>query len=233
MKKIAIMQPYFFPYIGYWQLINSVDEFVVYDNIKYTKKGWINRNRFLQNGKDELFSIQIKSDSDYLDVVNRKISENFDRDKLVKQLSSAYSKAPFFKDNFPVIKEIILFDEQNLFKYIHNSVEKICEYLEIKTKIIISSSIDIDHKNLKSQDKVIAICKALGAEQYINPIGGTELYEKDVFKQHGIELSFLKANELVYKQLGNEFVPWLSIVDVLMFNSREDVKKYLNNYTLS
>ena len=232
MKKIAIMQPYFFPYIGYWQLINSVDEFVVYDNIKYTKKGWINRNRFLQNGKDELFSIQIKSDSDYLDVVNRKISENFDRDKLVNQLSSAYSKAPFFKDNFPIIKEIILFDEQNLFKYIHNSIEKICKFLGIETKIIISSTINIDHKNLKSQDKVIAICKALDAKIYINPIGGTELYEKDIFKQNGVKLSFLKANELVYKQLGNEFVPWLSIVDVLMFNPKEKILEMLGNYEL-
>ena len=79
--KLAIMQPYFFPYIGYFQLIKSVDEFVIYDNIQYTKKGWINRNRILVNGTDYLISLPLKKDSDYLNVVDRQLAESWEKDR--------------------------------------------------------------------------------------------------------------------------------------------------------
>lgn len=231
-KKIAIMQPYFLPYIGYWQLIKSVDEFVVYDNIKYTKKGWINRNRFLQNGKDELFSISLRSGEDSLSVVERFISDEFQRKKLVSQLEGAYRKAPHFSENFPIFKQIIDNPEDNLFLYILNSIYVICDYLGIKTKITISSSLDIDHKNLKSQDKVLAICKELKANKYINAIGGTELYDKFVFKDNDIDLHFLKCKEIKYTQFTNDFVPWLSILDVAMFNSKDRIREMLNAYDI-
>lgn len=231
-KKIAIMQPYFLPYIGYWQLINAVDEFVVYDNIKYTKKGWINRNRFLLNGKDELFSIPLKSDSDFLDVRERFIADSFDREKLLNQLKAAYNKAPQFKNAIPVFEEIINNREENVFLYILNSIKIICDHLGIRTKITISSSIDINHKNLKSQDKVLAICKKLKADKYINAIGGTELYEKSTFKENGLDLCFLKSKEINYNQLNGGFVPWLSILDVAMFNSKEKVQEMLNAYDI-
>ncbi len=78
--KLAIMQPYFFPYIGYFQLINTVDEFVVYDNIEFTKKGWINRNRILVNGKDEYITLPIKKDSDFLHVKDRFLAETWSKD---------------------------------------------------------------------------------------------------------------------------------------------------------
>lgn len=223
--KTAIMQPYFLPYIGYWQLINSVDIFVIYDDIQYTKKGWFNRNRFLQNGKDVLFSIPLKKDSDYLNVGERFISSEFDRKKLIAQFKNAYAKAPYLKETMPLLEEIINCDETNLFKYIHNSVTKICEYLKIDTKIVISSTLDIN-KELKAEKKVLALCKATGATTYINAIGGIELYDKEEFAQNGIDLTFIKSNSIEYNQFGN-FVPWLSIVDVLMFNNEKEVQKML------
>lgn len=229
--KISIMQPYFLPYIGYWQLINAVDVFVVYDNIQYTKKGWFNRNRFLKNGKDALFSVALKNDSDYLNVDGRFVSPEFDKRKLIAQLQNAYNKAPYIKDVMPLVEKTIMFDEENLFKFIFNSIQNICNYLDIKTKLIISSAVNIDH-NLKAEKKVIEICKALGATQYINPIGGVELYDKEEFENEGINLNFIKSNDIEYKQFDNEFVPWLSIVDVLMFNSKEEVKKMLGDYNL-
>lgn len=231
--KIAIMQPYFLPYIGYFQLINAVDVFVVYDNIQYTKKGWFNRNRFLQNGKDAYFTIPLKKDSDYLNVVDRTVALDFNKNKLLNQLREAYKKAPHFLQGFSFFEECVQHDESNLFKYIYYSITKVVEVLDIQTRIIVSSSIDIDH-SLRAQDKVLAICKALNADTYFNPIGGVELYSKENFEENGVKLHFINSEPLEYKQFKNdEFVPWLSIIDVMMFNDLENIKKMLQNYEVS
>lgn len=232
-KKLAIMQPYIFPYIGYFQLINSVDEFIIYDNIQFTKKGWINRNRILANGKDQLITIPLKKDSDYLDIVERELSESWEKDKnkILNVIKSSYNKAPYFQEAFNIILECLNNPERNLFKFIYDSIILINEYLEIKTPIVISSSINADHA-LKSQDKVLSLCKAQKADVYINSIGGVKLYDKEIFKHNEIELNFIKSNPIEYKQFKNEFVPWLSIIDVLMFNSKDTIKNYLNEYTL-
>ncbi|MDP2685279.1 MAG: WbqC family protein [bacterium] len=230
--KIAIMQPYFFPYIGYFQLVNAVDVFIIYDNIKYTKKGWINRNRILQNGKDTLISLAIKSDSDYLHVCDREISESFNKNSFLNRIKGAYRNAPYFAQVYPMLEGIIKYENSNLFTFLHNSIMQALNKLDITTKIEISSNIDIDH-NLKSQDKVIALCKALGATTYINAIGGIDLYSKTAFSNNNIDLKFIKSNPLVYTQFKHEFCPWLSIIDVMMFNSIGNIHEYLNsNYEL-
>ena len=227
------MQPYFMPYIGYFQLINSVDQFVIYDNIQYTKKGWINRNRILANRKDQLITLPIKKDSDYLNVVERELSESWEKDKgkMLNVIKSSYSKAPYFQETFELISKCLNNPEVNLFRFIYDSIILINNYLEIKTPIVISSTIDTNH-TLKSQDKVISLCKEQDADVYINSIGGVELYDKKIFKQNKIELNFIKSNPIQYIQFNNEFVSWLSIIDVMMFNSKEQIKEYLNNYTL-
>jgi hypothetical protein len=229
--KIAIMQPYFLPYIGYFQLINSVDIFVIYDNIKYTKKGWINRNRYLQNGKDADFSISLKNDSDSLDVKDRVISSEFNKNKLFNQIKEAYRKAPFFDQGMALIRKVVSNEEINLFKYIYFSVKEICNYLNIKTQIVVSSHIAIDHA-LKGQEKVIAICKYFDADVYINAIGGQELYSVERFKEVEIDLKFIKSEVVEYKQFDNEFIPWLSILDVIMFNDNDNINEMLKRYRL-
>ena len=222
------MQPYFLPYIGYWQLISAVDVFVVYDNIKYTKKGWINRNRYLQNGTDALFSLPLKKDSDLLNVVDREMAADFSADKLLNQFRGAYFRAPHFKEVSPLLEHILRFDDHNLFRYIYHSIVCLCQHLGLDTKIIVSSKVTIDH-SLKAQDKVQALCRALGAETYINPIGGMELYSKEVFKNQGVELQFIKSRPFQYSQFGAGFVPLLSILDVLMFNPLEAVNSAVAN----
>ena len=226
------MQPYFMPYIGYFQLIAAVDQFIVYDNIKYTKKGWINRNRILQNGKDVMFSLPLKNDSDYLDVCERQLTANFNRDKLLNQLNGAYRRAPYFDQTYPLIEQIVQYDEANLFRYLRHSIAKTCEHLVITTEIRISSDIDINH-DLKSQDKVLALCRAAGATTYVNTMGGAALYSKDTFQEKGIELKFIQPKPFEYVQFGAAFVPWLSIVDVLMFNPLAVVQRQISDgYTL-
>lgn len=229
--KLGIMQPYFLPYIGYFQLLNAVDKYVIYDNIQFTKKGWINRNRILQNGKDLLITIPLEKDSDYLDVCERAVSAGFDKKKLVNQIRESYRKAPLFTEMMPLIESIILYDDNNLFNYIFNSVKEICKYLDIDTELIVSSTVSIDH-TLKGQDKVIAICKQLGATEYYNAIGGQELYSVSDFEKENIRLSFVSTNPLEYSQFSNEFVPWLSIIDVIMFNDVDKVREMLNDFKL-
>ena len=215
------MQPYFFPYIGYFQLIAAVDQFIVYDNIKYTKKGWINRNRLLQNGKDEMFSLPLKSASDYLNVCERELAADFNRTKLLNQIKSAYQRAPYFVQTFPLVEQIVRYEDTNLFRFLHHSIARTCEHLGIATEIRISSGIAIDH-DLKNQDKVLALCEAVGASTYVNAVGGMELYSKKMFREKGIELKFIQSKRFEYAQFGDAFVPWLSIIDVMMFNSKEE-----------
>lgn len=230
--KVGIMQPYFLPYIGYWQLLNAVDKYVIYDDVNFIKGGWINRNRMLVNGEPKLFNIQMQGASpnkliNEIEVSNNKVWKK----KLLKTIENSYRKAPFYTDVFPIIEEIINYDECNLAKYLANSIKKVCNYLNIETELIVSSTLYKDN-SLKSQEKVIEICKELKATEYYNAIGGQELYSYEDFKDVDIKLSFLKSNEIKYKQLKDEFVANLSILDVLMFNSINDVRNFLNQYEL-
>lgn len=232
--RVAVMQPYFMPYIGYFQLIASVDKFVIYDNIKYTKKGWINRNRLLLNGAPSTFSLPLSADSDSAQVRERTLALAFDRARLLNQVKGAYARAPYFGDVFPIVEQIVGRSCSNLFEYIYRAVSQIATHLGVATPIVISSTIPIDH-DLKGQDKVLAICHALGANQYVNAIGGMELYAKEDFSRHGIELNFIKTKPIEYQQFPAQasFVPNLSIIDVLMFNPLDRVKQIvLNDFEL-
>lgn len=228
--KLAIMQPYFFPYVGYFQLIAAVDLFIVYDNVKYTKKGWITRNRMLQNGKESIFSLALKGDSDHRMICERQLSPTFDREGLLNRFIGAYRRAPCFARTIELIKQILQFDDPNLFRFLHHSIVKTCEHLGIATEIKVSSHVAIDHE-LKNQDKVLAMCGEVGAEAYVNAIGGMDLYSKESFRKQGINLMFIRSKPFNYAQFGNEFVPWLSIIDVMMFNPLDTIQTCIStNY---
>ncbi|MEG0051019.1 MAG: WbqC family protein [Terrisporobacter sp.] len=230
--KLGIMQPYFLPYIGYWQLLNAVDQYVIYDDVNFIKGGWINRNNILINNEAKLFNIQMKGASSNKLINEIEVSSNqVWKKKFLKTIESSYSKAPFYKEVYPVIEDIINCEEVNLAKYIANSISKVCDYLNINTKLIISSDIEKNNE-LKAQDKVIEICTNLGATEYYNAIGGQELYSYSDFEKSGIKLSFLKTNMSEYKQFNGDFVGGLSIIDVMMFNSASDIKTKLEEYEL-
>lgn len=221
--KLAIMQPYFLPYPGYFQLIAAVDLFVVYDNIKYVKSGWINRNRLCRNGEAATFSLPLKHASDSLDVRERELAAAFDPDKLLNQFRGAYGQAPQFARVFAWLEQVVRHGERNLFRYLEHSIRAACDLLAVGTEIRMSSDIAIDPA-LKKQDKVLALCRAAGARTYVNAIGGTDLYDKEEFRRQGIELQFLRSKPFEYPQFEPGFVPSLSIVDALMFNSLEIVR---------
>lgn len=232
LLKIGIMQPYFFPYIGYWQLINAVDIFVLYDDVNYIKSGWINRNNILLNGEAHKISLSLNQASSYKKINEiTALDDEIKKKKMLNCINATYSHALYFKQVFPMIEDIINFENPNLALLLENQIRQISNYLNINTKIISSSSIKKDN-SLKGQDRVIEICKKNNAQQYINSIGGFDLYNKEDFAKNNLNLSFIKPKNIIYKQFNNEFVPWLSIIDVMMFNSPEKIKEMLDDYEL-
>ncbi len=230
--KLAIMQPYFFPYIGYFQLINAVDKFVVYDDVAYIKNGWINRNRIMVSNKTQYITTPVTNAStNYL--INETQIVNYQRfkNKFLKTIKYNYSKAPYFNEIFNLLKEIFSEDFYYISKLNVSLLFRILDYLKIKTEILIASE-SFGNQDLNSQERVLDICKKENATIYINAIGGTELYDKEKFKNSNINLYFLKPKYISYKQQNNEFIPWLSIIDVMMFNYPEKINKMLNEYSL-
>jgi len=231
--KLAIMQPYLLPYLGYFQLINSVDLFVIYDDVQYIKGGWINRNRILLEDRDHLFTFPVKKRSLNDQIFDRNFGDDFPIfvKRFKRTLEVAYGNAPGYLDAMSLITKVLDSDDLNIARFISRSMIIICDYLSIETKFILSSKIEKDPVS-KGQDRVIEINRLLGSTHYINPIGGMELYSKEAFRKAGIELSFLRMRPVIYKQYGDEFVPNLSIIDVMMFNSREKIKELLGEYDL-
>lgn len=228
--KIAIMQPYFMPYVGYFQLMDVVDEFIVYDNVKYTKKGWFNRNRILINGSDAQITLPLRKDSDFLQVKERYLADTWanERKTILNRIRGAYGKAPHFEETYGLVERIMGCDDRNLFGFLHNSLQLTKDHLGIATPLVVSSSIPMNHE-LKAEDRVITTCKARCAQSYINPIGGLELYCKERFEKEGISLNFIRMDSISYQQFGREFVSSLSIIDVMMFNARKNIREMLED----
>jgi hypothetical protein len=214
------MQPYFLPYIGYFQLIGCCDQFVIYDNIKYTKKGWINRNRILLNGQPEVFSLPLQGGSDALIIQERSLSPDYSAAKLLRKISEPYRRARFYSETVALLECIVNCPQRNLFAFLLHSLTCVMEHLEMSTPVLISSGIDANH-GFKGQDRVLDICRVLNASAYLNAAGGTELYCPQAFAAQGCPLSFLKSRLSPYEQQSDSFVPALSIVDVLFSIGRK------------
>lgn len=230
--KLGIMQPYFIPYIGYWQLLNAVDQYVIYDDVNFIKGGWINRNQILVNKAPQYFNIPMLGASP--NKLIKEVRVNQDEriiNKNLRIVQAAYAKAPYFHAVYPMIEEMLRCGKESLSAYIAVSIRIICDYLGITTKLLISSKIPKNNQ-LTGQDKVLEICKILKASDYYNAIGGRELYSFEVFRGNGLALHFLKRNEIRYAQFGETFYPDLSIVDVMMFNSKEQIQEMLGEYTI-
>ena len=226
--KLGVMQPYFMPYIGYFQLMKAVDKYVVYDDVNYIKGGWVNRNHILINGEKEMFTVTLKKASQNKLFNEIVIGDDFK--KLMKTLQLNYSKAVNFDQTMTLMKRIISFSDKRLAAFIANSFREIFSYLSIDTEILMSSDIPKDN-SLRGKDKILQICEILGADTYYNAIGGQNLYDKKEFSEHGIVLNFVDTIPKVYSQLRTkEFVPYLSMIDVLMNNTKDEVNDLLDSF---
>ncbi len=230
--RLAIMQPYLFPYIGYFQLMNAVDKFVVYDDVTYIKSGWINRNMILVNNLEYLFTVPLKNASSNILIKDIQISINNKWIyKLLKTLDQNYKKAPYFEELFSLVSQIIRTNTKFIKDMHLKSFQFINAYLGIETLIIESSTI-YNNKHMTGQKRIIDICIQENTDHYINPVGGQVLYDRETFLKNGIKLNFLITDEINYPQFNNQFIPGLSIIDVMMFNSPEKIKIMLNKFSL-
>ena len=233
--KIGIMQPYFFPYIGYWQLIHAVDVFVVYDDGKMITNGWIHRNRILdfdnRTPRSIIVPLKKKSVSQTIREMER-ADDPRQMQQMVKLIETRYRRAPHYEEVMPLLKPLIMNPDSNMVGYLTRSMKAVCDYLGVTTRFVMSSTIDKTGLEYVV-DKAERICKTLGITDYVNPIGGMDYYEKDEWARHGLTISFLhRRDSISYKQFGGEFVPDLSIIDMLMFCSKEEIQQILNEYDL-
>lgn len=234
--RIAIMQPYFFPYIGYFQLINAVDRFILGNGVQYIYQGWINRNRILKPTENEFIYIRIpvvKHNFDTL-IKDMKAVEGEDwKSKIISQFSH-YKKAPYYKIVYDFLTECFVYSERDITRLNAHYLKAVCDYIGIKYKVEIQTEMNFDYSNVTSTGtRPIRLCEQMNATEYINPIGGIELYRKEEFLKSDIELKFIQSKITEYDQQRKSFVPGLSILDVMMFNSPNDIKMMLNNYELS
>lgn len=233
VRTISMMQPYLFPYLGYFQLIAHSNVFVLGDDLQYTKASWINRNRVLVNGEAKLMTVPLRKGG-RVDAINQRwLCDDFpmEAQRILKMLKLAYARAPQQEPVLALIADILQQPERNLARFTAHSIRSLCAYLGIATPIRIGSELGLPAQ-MDKQERVITIAKLLQAERYINPIGGLSLYCPALFKSHGLSLRFLRMDDLSYPQFKQPFVPALSVIDVLMFNNQDDARALLERFTL-
>lgn len=228
--KLAIMQPYFIPYIGYWQLLNAVDRFVIYDDVNYIKGGWISRNYILINGKPTYITVPLCQASPNKRICDISLQTSpVWRIKMIKSIENTYRKAFFFTEVFPIIEEIICYKTDNLADFLTHHLSALATFMEIKTEFVVTSRC-YENSNLTGQDRILDICNREGASIYINPQGGQALYHTETFRSANIDLRFIVMYPIPYKQRTAGFVPYLSIIDALMAIGPLEIKQYLNKF---
>ena len=225
--KLAIMQPYLFPYIGYFQLAAAVDKFVFYDDVNFIKNGWINRNRILLGDQVRYLTVPLSGASPSLKINEVEVEprERWLR-KLLESIRHAYAKAPHYPQVSELIERILAETLTPISSLASRTVVEICRYLEIDTEFVPSST-KYGNAQLKGVDRVIDICDKEQAGIYVNLPGGRALYDSKAFSARGVELAFIEPNLSPYAQFDQAFQPALSILDVLMFNSKNHVKEML------
>jgi len=247
------MQPYFFPYLGYFQCIHAVDRYILYDNINYIKEQWVHRNRILINMSPRYLRLVLVKKSSFIKIRDTKLVANPSwRKENLKSLFLGYKSAPYFDQVYPVMESLMMYDTDSLSDFNSIAIIQIATLLEIPTKIVPNSAsyFDIEEKlaNPESLEvltkkyrltdyaqkklRIFEICSKENATTFINAIGGQELYHKSEFLQNGIQLLFVNSHDYTYDQNSDQFHPHLSIIDVLFHCGVEGTKKMIPNYTL-
>jgi hypothetical protein len=233
--KLAVMQPYFFPYLGYFQLIAAVDKFIVWDDVQYIQRGWVNRNRILLNGEPTYITLPLEKAHLTANINERVLADmTAASNKMLGQLHAAYRKAPHYQETRVLFEEVLAQPARNLGEFLFQGLQCVCAHLDIKTELVLSSTI---HKASavagSGSARILAMCKEQQATMYINAIGGRELYRPEDFAAQGMDLRFIAMDNMEYPQGGAPaFVPYLSIIDVLMHNGKEATQAMLQQYSL-
>lgn len=230
---VSLMQPYLFPYLGYFQLIAASGLFLLGDSLQYTRRGWINRNRLLVGGQPWQFSFPLEQGSRSQAINERRLSDevHLTSQRLLHTIRHAYHRAPCYPMVFPLLEEILDHPERNLAHFAEHSIRRICHYMGVDTPIGRVSELGLED-DIGRDQRLIEAVKRSGGDVYLNPEGGRHLYSPELFNDHGLELRFLRMDELSYRQFDGDFVPSLSIIDVLMFNPPDELQRLLGRYSV-
>ncbi|WP_323645048.1 WbqC family protein [Lysinibacillus xylanilyticus] len=232
--RIALMQPYFFPYLGYFQLIHSVDEFVIFDNAQYTRRSWINRNRLLsEHGKSIYFNVPVCKAPRETKINDIVINNNLNwQEKILNQLIF-YKHAPYFMNVMEFVTDCLTNSNSNLSQFITLILRKTCALLSIETSItILSQKFPTIIEANAADEWGIKVSRALNATTYINAIGGKDFYNQQKYIDNDLDIQFIQPILTPYKQYSDDFMPGLSIIDVLMFNDISKIKEMLDIHEL-
>lgn len=231
--KLGIMQPYFFPYLGYWQLMNTVDTYVIFDDVAYIKRGWINRNRIKINGEARPICLPVRDASQNRTIQMHKLAlDKKTKARLCRSLDLAYRRAPYHAEVMQLFSGVLDTPTDSLSELLCRGIRDTADYLGIRTRFLLSSELEKDTSK-RGQDKILDLCTRLGATAYYNAIGGKKLYDAQAFRERGIALRFVRMeDDIRYAQGSGPFLPGLSILDVMMYNSREALRALLARYTL-
>jgi hypothetical protein len=232
-RTIAVMQPYLFPYLGYFQLIAAADVFVLGDDLQYVRSGWVNRNRILHNDEARLITFPLKKDRFQLQINQRQLCDHFsdEAERLIRLIAESYQQAPYFAQVMPLVERLIHFPQQNISLYAEHAIREMCAYLHIVTPIMRSSDLILGSPADK-QERIIRIAHTFEATTFITPEGGSVVYDRDHFARNRLLVRFFRMNPVEYRQFRQPFVANLSIIDVLMFNCVEQVQQMLTQYRL-
>ena len=230
---LAANQPYFLPYLRYWQLIRCADLFLLADDYDFIRSGWVNRNRILVNGRPQFFRMEVHSNRESRLIRDRRLVDCPEalRSKL-RTLDMAYHKAPFFAEGYALAQRILLYPGRGMLPFLEHSIREVCAYLDIRTPIGHTSDLE-GNSLLRREERIYDQCRRVGADTYVNLPGGRALYDPASFSRQGIRLRFLDSPLRPYPQGKGPFVPGLSILDAIMFNPPEMLQAMLGDYTLS
>ncbi|RAU47310.1 MULTISPECIES: WbqC family protein [unclassified Pseudomonas] len=232
-RTIAVMQPYLFPYLGYFQLIAAADVFVLGDDLQYVRSGWVNRNRILHDHEARLISFPLKKDRFQLPINQRQLCDRFseEADRLIALIAQSYQQAPYFAQVMPLIERLVRFPQQNIALYAEHAIRELCAYLHIVTPIMRSSDLILGSP-VDKQERIIRIAHTFEATTFITPEGGSVVYDRDHFARNRLLVRFFRMSPVEYRQFRQPFVANLSIIDVLMFNCVEQVQHLLTQFQL-
>lgn len=228
------MQPYFLPYLGYFQLMAEVDRFIVFDDVQFIARGWIHRNRILLSGRDHLFTLPVKAAGQQALIREIVLADELRaRQKIVKTIQQSYAHAPYFSQAFPLIESLFLFPTTSLCELIVHSLRTLAQLFGIQAEICLASeryraqALDDSVSRLHGAQRILDICQREQAQRYVNLPGGRGLYDPQQFAERGVQLQFIQPHAITYSQQQRDFVPWLSIIDVMMFQSKQEIQALL------
>jgi len=234
MKTICIMQPYVFPYVPYFQLAAAVDEFWVFDDVQYIRRGWMNRNYILLKGEKCRFTLPVTA-GNRSDLIRHK-SLAVDFSKSLRAFSElirhAYREAPYADDVYAIIDELQGRTQSSFLNFAVATMSLCFRHLDIRAQFRFTSELKLGSE-FSGAGRVMEICHRVGAEQYVNPVGGALLYDPNAFAARGINLQFLQGRCLPYPQVGRtQFQPGLSILDLIANVDYRSRKAQMQSYSL-